>query len=97
MNIKPLGNRVVIKLIKQKTTSSLGIITSTEDEIQRTQGEVIAIGTGFGEENVQNLGLKTGDTVMFGRYSGEEVPDESDSNTIYKIISSKDIVAIIEK
>ena len=97
MNIKPLGNRVVVKLIKQKNTTASGIILSAEEKNEQAIGQVIAIGSGFGEESAQNLGLKTGDTVMFGKYSGEEIQDESNSDTIYKIINSKDIMAVIEK
>ncbi len=98
MTIKPLGNRVVVKLIKQKNTTASGIILSAEEKNEQAIGEVIAIGGGIGQdENVQNLGLSIGNSVMFGKYSGEEVKDEVDSETIYKIINAKDILAIIEK
>jgi chaperonin GroES len=97
MTIKPLGNRVVVRLAKQKNTTSSGIILAVEEKNEQALGEIISIGAGFGEENIQNMGLKIGDTVMFGKYSGEEVKDEQDSETIYKIVSGKDILAIIEK
>lgn len=97
MTIKPLGNRVVVKLIKQKTTSASGIILSSEEKNEQAVGEIISIGSGFGEENVQNLGLKIGDSVMFGKYSGEEIKDDMDSDTVYKIVNGKDIMAIVGK
>jgi len=97
MTIKPLGNRVVVKLIKQKTTSVSGIILSSEEKNEQSVGEIISIGSGFGDENVQNLGLKVGDSVMFGKYSGEEIKDDIDSDTVYKIVNGKDIMAIVEK
>ncbi len=97
MTIKPLGNRVVVRLIKQKNTTSSGIIISTEEKNEQAMGEVVSIGAGFGDENVQNLGLKVGDKVMFGKYSGEEIKDEQDPETIYKIVKGSDILAIIEK
>lgn len=97
MTIKPLGNRVVVRLVKQKNVTSSGIILSTEDKNEQAMGEIIAIGAGQGtEENVQNLNLSTGDVVLFGRYAGEEVKDEEDSDTVYKILKGTDILAIIE-
>ena len=99
MNIKPLGNRVVVQLIKQKTTSASGIILSTEEKNEQAMGKVISMGKGAdveGEIQLKDLEVKIGDTVLFGRYSGEEVKDESDADTIFKILSSKDILAVIE-
>ncbi|MEM1312747.1 MAG: co-chaperone GroES [Patescibacteria group bacterium] len=96
MTIKPLGNRVVVRMAKQKNTTSSGIILSTEEKNEQALGEIISIGAGFGEENVQEMGLSEGQTVMFGKYSGEEVKDDTDSEIIYKIINGKDILAIIE-
>jgi chaperonin GroES len=98
MTIKPLGNRVVVRLTKQKNVSASGIILATEDKNEQAMGEIISIGQGSGsEENVQSLGLAIGDTVIFGKYAGEEVKDETDSETIYKIMKGSDILAVIEK
>lgn len=99
MNIKPLGNRVVVQLIKQKTTSASGIILTTEEKNEQAMGKIITMGKGAdvdGEIELKDLEVKVGDTVLFGRYAGEEVKDESDSETVYKILSSKDILAVIE-
>jgi co-chaperonin GroES (HSP10) len=61
-------------------------------------GAIIAIGSGQGtEENVQNLGLVVGDTVLFGKYAGEEVKDDNDEETIYKILKSTEVLAKIQK
>jgi chaperonin GroES len=98
MTIKPLGNRVVVKLTKQKTTSASGIILSAEEKNEQAMGEIIAIGGGQGsEENVTNLGLKVGDKVLFGKYAGEEISDDQDEDTKYKILKSTDILAVIEQ
>lgn len=97
MNIKPLGNRVVVRLIKKKNTTTSGIILSTEEKNEQAMGQIMAIGAGIGdEENVQNLGLKIGDTVIFGKYSGEEIKDDA-SDDIFKILKSGDILAVIEQ
>ncbi|MEI6729544.1 MAG: co-chaperone GroES [bacterium] len=99
MNIKPLGNRVVVQLIKQKTTSASGIILTTEEKNEQAMGKIISMGKGAdvdGEIELKDLEVKVGDTVLFGRYAGEEVKDESDAETVFKILSSKDILAVIE-
>lgn len=99
MTIIPLGNRLVIKLIKQKNTSVSGIILSTEDKNEQSIGQIVSLGAGANiseEMNIKDLGVKIGDTVLFGKYSGEEVKDEMDSDTIYKILNAKDILAIIQ-
>lgn len=99
MNIKPLGNRLVVKLIKQKNTSASGIILATEDKNEQSLGTIIALGSGAVIENemqIKDLNVKIGDTVLFGKYGGEEIKDEIDPDIIYKILNAKDILAIIE-
>lgn len=97
MNIKPLGNRLVVKLIKQKTTTASGIILTTEEKNEQAIGEVVSVGAGFGtDENIQSLNLKVGEKVLFGRYAGEEIKDESDTEIVYKILKTNDVLAIIE-
>lgn len=100
MTIKPLGNRVVVQLVKQKTTSASGIILSTEDKNEQSMGTIVTLGKGAdidGEIELKDLDLSVGDVVLFGKYSGEEVKDEADSDTIFKILNAKDILAVIEK
>ncbi len=96
MNIKPIGNRIVVKLVKQKSTTSSGIIISTEEKNEQAMGEVLSIGEGYGEANVKNLGIKTGDKVLFGKYSGEEVKDQTDAETVYKILKGEEVLAVVE-
>jgi chaperonin GroES len=98
MNIKPLGNRAVIKLLKTQTSRS-GIIVTTEEKNEQSQGEVVALGPGYDTEdgNITKVGLKIGDKVLVSRYGGDEIKDEQNEDTIYKIVSLKDILAILEK
>lgn len=97
MIIKPLGNRLVVKLTKKPTTSASGIILSSEEKTEQAIGEVISIGGGQGkEDNITELGLKVGDKVLFGKYAGEEVSDNSSDETQYKILKSTDILAVIQ-
>lgn len=96
MTIKPLGNRVVVELVKQKTTSNSGIILSSEEKTEQAIGQIIAIGSGIGEdENVTKLGLNLHDKVLFGKYAGEEIKDSENDDKTYKILKGTDILAII--
>ena len=98
MELQPLGNRLVVKLVKKAKTSASGIIIATEDKDEQGVGEVISIGKGQGdEENITELGLKKGDKVLFAKYSGEEIKDTHDSDVVYKILNGKDVVAIIKE
>jgi chaperonin GroES len=99
MTIKSLGNRLVVQLVKQKNTTASGIIVSTEEKNEQARGQIISIGAGAdvdNEINITKLGLKAGDVVVFGKYAGEEITDETTPDTVYKILSSKDILAIVE-
>lgn len=90
MNLKPLGNRVVIEPLSEEETTTSGIILpDTVDKEKKAEGKIIAIGDG---EKIKALGLKQGDKVIFGKYAGEEVTvDKID----YKILTDEDVLAVI--
>jgi len=90
MNLKPLGNRVVVEpLTEEETTKSGIILPETVDKEKKAEGKVIAIGDG---EKITKLGLKVGDRVLFGKYAGEEVTVEE---VDYKILSDEDVLAVV--
>ena len=92
MNLKPLGDRIVVKPATQEEVTKSGIVLpDTVDKEKKEQGEVIGIGSG---EKIQKLGLKIGDIVLFGKYSGDEVKVEDKE---YKILKDEDVLAILEK
>jgi chaperonin GroES len=96
MNIQPLGNRVLVKLVKKAQTSTSGIIISTEEKTEQIIGEIVAIGGGSGEKNnINDLHLSVGQKVLFGQYSGEEIKNDSEPDVTYKIVNGKDIIATI--
>lgn len=96
MKITPIGNRLVVKLIKKETTSAAGIIVATEEKNEQAKGEIVALGEGMGsEENIKDLGLTIGDTIIFGKFAGEEVEGENPGET-FKILNGKDVLAIIK-
>ena len=91
MQLKPLGDRVVVKPTPQEEVTKSGIILpDTADKEKKAEGEIIAIGNG---EKILKLKLKTGQKVVYSQYSGSEVKIE---DVEYKILSEDDLLAVIE-
>jgi len=98
MNIKPLGDRVLVKpLTVEEVTKSGIVLPDTSEKEKKEQGEVVAIGDG---EKIKKLHLKVGDKVLFGKYSGDEVevdlPDGKAGKVDYKFLKDEDILGIVE-
>ena len=86
MNVKPIGNRILVKQNTPEEVTASGIVlpTSTDKE-KKTQGTIIALGNG---EEVEKSGLKVGDVVLFGKYAGDEIEVEVNGEKIeYKVLS----------
>ena len=92
MNIRPLGDNVLVKQKKEEKTKS-GIILSTEKELP--EAEVMAVGPGKVLENGQRsaMNVKVGDVVLLKSWGGDKVEIE---NQEYKIIGQDDILAVLE-
>lgn len=101
MKVKPLGNRVLVKQLSSEEVTKSGIILpDTADKEKKAQGKIVALGSG---SEVTSLGLKVGDTVVFGKYAGDEVElDENGEKVEYKILyvgkekDESDILALVE-
>ena len=94
MKLTPLGDKVVLKAIKEEETTKSGIILTGEAKEKPQQAEVIAVGPGGivdGEE--VKMQVKVGDTVIYSKYSGTEVTLEDED---FIIVSQSDILAIVE-
>jgi chaperonin GroES len=97
MNIKPLGDHILVKPVKEEEVTASGIfLPDTVDKEKKMEGEVIAIGSGKVLENGQRkiMEVKVGDKIMFKKWGGEEVKVDGID---YKIISEEDVLAVIEK
>ncbi|HPF85785.1 MAG: co-chaperone GroES [Synergistaceae bacterium] len=96
MNLKPLGDRIVVKVVNHEEKTRGGIVLPDTAKEKPTEGEVIAVGTGKVLENGQKLPLevKVGDRIIFSKYAGTEVKLDGDE---YVIFSERDVLAIIEK
>ncbi len=94
MNIKPLGDRVVIKVMESEETTKSGIVLPGTAKEKPMQGEVLAVGSGEMIEGKKvPLEVKVGDKVIYSKYSGSEI--KMDGNE-YLIIRQSDILAIVQ-
>ncbi|MDM8547389.1 co-chaperone GroES [Candidatus Venteria ishoeyi] len=95
MNIRPLHDRVVIRRMEEERTSAGGIIMPDSATEKPSRGEVIAVGNGKVLDNGQQRGLdvKVGDTVLFGKYSGNEVKVDDEELLVMR---EDDIMAVVE-
>lgn len=94
MKLTPLGDKVVLKAIKEEEKTKSGIILTGEAKEKPQQAEVIAVGPGGivdGEE--VKMQVKVGDAVIYSKYSGTEVTLEDED---FIIVSQSDILAIVE-
>jgi chaperonin GroES len=91
--LKPLGDRVVVKVIEEEEKTPGGIVLPDTAKEKPTVGEIIAVGTGRVLDNGQKLApeVKVGDKVVFSRYGGTEVKID---NQEYLIMRESDILAI---
>ena len=94
-NIKPLGNRVLVKRCKA-TTSKGGIILPDSAQEKPREGEVLAVGPGKRDEDgkLHAMTLKVGDKVLFSSYAGTEVKTE-ETEAEYLIMSEEDVLGIL--
>ena len=97
MQIRPLGDHVVVELLKEEEVTKSGIILpDTVDKEKKAEGMVVAVGPGKLLDNGTRavMEVAVGQTVLFKKWGGDEV--EVDKKE-YKILSVEDILAIMEK
>ena len=94
MNLKPLSDRVVIKVLEAEEKTASGIVLPDKAKEKPQEGEVMAIGTGKVLEsgNRTEMDVKVGDKVIFSRYAGTEVKVKGED---YLILRQDDILALI--
>lgn len=107
MNIKPIGDRVLVRPKKEEEITASGIVLpDTVNKEKKAEGEVIALGAG---EELKKLGLKVGDKVIFEKWGGEEIEVEDlkeeikakyglveKGTKILKILPHDKILAVLE-
>lgn len=94
MNIKPLGDRVVIKKLEAEETTKSGIVLTGSAKERPQEAEVVAVGPGaMVDGNRVAMEVKVGDKVLYSKYAGTEVKFEGEE---YTILRQDDILAIVE-
>ena len=92
--IKPLEDRVVVKMVEAEETTKSGIILSAGAQEKPQVAEVVAVGPGKEYDGkIEKMQVKVGDKVITGKYSGTEVKYDGTENIIVK---QSDILAIVE-
>jgi len=84
MNIKPLGDRVLIRRIEADDRTKSGILLTTQSKESTQLATVISVGVG--------AGVDIGDTVVFGKYAGTQVKCDGEE---YELICQSDILAVV--
>ena len=90
MALKPLQDRIVIKVIEDTEQTSGGIFIPDSAKEKPLRGEVIAVGEGTKDEKML---LSEGDTVLYGKYAGTELEYEGEK---YLIMRQSDVLAILK-
>ena len=93
--IKPLKDRVLIKMKEAEETTQSGIILTANSQEKPQIAEVVEVGPGKNVDGkLEEMAVKKGDNVIVTKYSGTEVKYEGID---YKIVNQDDILAIVEK
>ena len=90
--LKPLGDRILIEPLKAEEVTRAGIIIPDSAMEERSEGKVVALGSGIVKGKKYEFSVKVGDKVLYGKYSGEEVKIDGKE---YKIIKEEDILGIL--
>lgn len=95
MNLKPLGDRVVIEPLEQEEVTASGIVLPETAKEKPQKGKILAVGPGARDEDGKRIAMdvKAGDTVLFAKYAGTEIKIE---NKKVLILKETDILAIVE-
>ena len=97
MKLVPLEDRIVVRTAEAEETTVSGLVIPDTAKEKPQQGEVLAVGPGKRAESTGELialDVKVGDTVLYSKYGGTEVTIDGDD---LLILTSRDVLAIVEK
>jgi len=94
MAIQPIGDRILVKVLEAQEKTKGGIVLPDAAKEKPQEAEVIAVGKGrvTDEGEVKPLEVKTGDKILFGKYSGTEITYEA---VEYLILKEEDVLAVV--
>ena len=94
MNVRPLHDRIIVQRIEEGEQKIGGIIIPDSAKEKPQQGKVIAVGLGKREKGERvPLDVKAGDTILFGKYSGQDIKLDGEE---YLIMREDEVLAILE-
>ena len=95
MKIRPLHDRVIVKRMEEERKTASGIVIPDSAAEKADQGEVMAIGNGriLEDGKLRPLDIKVGDTILFGKYSGQTVRVKGDELLVMR---EEDIMGVVE-
>ncbi len=94
LNLRPLGDRVVVKPLEREEVTASGIVLPDTAKEKPQQGEILAVGPGRMLDSGERLvpDVKAGERVLFAKYSGTEFKYDQDE---YLILRESDILAVV--
>ena len=95
MNLKPLGDRLIVRAIEEEETTASGIVLPETAKEKPQRGEVIAVGDGARDDDGERIPLdvSTGDTVLYSKYGGTEVKVDGED---LLVLRESDVLAKVE-
>jgi chaperonin GroES len=95
MKLRPMHDRVIIKRLEAETKSAGGIVIPDSATEKPIKGEVVAVGSGkiLEDGKVRPVGVKAGEKVLFGKYSGTEVKVDGEELLVMR---EEDLMAVID-
>ena len=96
MKLRPLHDRVIVKRVESETKTASGIVIPDNAAEKPDQGEVVAVGQGKRNDKGDFIAMnvKTGDRVLFGKYSGQSVKVDGEELLVMR---EEDLFAVVEK
>ena len=96
MNLKPLGDRLIVRALEEEETTASGLVLPDTAKEKPQKGEVLAVGDGRFDEDGEKripLDVSTGDTVLYSKYGGTEIKVDGED---LLVLRESDVLAKIE-
>ena len=95
MKLRPLADRVIVRQNEAEEKTKTGIVLPDTAKEKPTKGKVIAVGPGKFDDNGKrmDIGVRTGDTVYYGKYSGTDVEVDGQK---FVILRESDVLGVLE-
>ena len=96
MNVRPLHDRIIVQRLEEAEQRIGGIIIPDTAKEKPQQGRIIAAGSGKAKDDGKRIPMdvKAGDTILFGKYSGQEIKLDGQE---YLIMREEEVLAVVEK